>query len=96
MTTARVTPRGAERWVRGHPWIYRSEVLEGPDAAGLVRVEDQRGRFLGQALYSPGSEIRLRLLERTDRPVDLAWWRDVLARATGSRHWWSIDTIVGW
>jgi 23S rRNA (cytosine1962-C5)-methyltransferase len=85
MTTARVTPRGAERWVRGHPWIYRSEVLEGPDAAGLVRVEDQRGRFLGQALYSPGSEIRLRLLERTDRPVDLAWWRDVLAGCAARR-----------
>jgi 23S rRNA (cytosine1962-C5)-methyltransferase len=25
-------------------------------------------------LYSPRSEIRLRLLERTSRPVDLSWW----------------------
>ncbi len=75
MTVARVTPRGAERWVRGHPWIYRSEVLEAPAQPGLVRVLDPRARFIGQALCSPASEIRLRLLERTDRPVDAAWWR---------------------
>ena len=67
---ARVTSRGAERWVRGHPWIYRTEVLEGPEAPGLVAVKDHRGRFIGQALYSPASEIRLRLLERTERPIE--------------------------
>ncbi|MGZ8392382.1 MAG: methyltransferase, partial [Gemmatimonadales bacterium] len=65
MTAPRVTTRGAERWVRGHPWIYRSEVTGGPAAPGVVPVHDSRGRFIGQALYSPKSEIRLRLLERT-------------------------------
>lgn len=86
MSLARVTPRGAERWVRGHPWIYRSEVLEGPEQAGLVAVRDSRGRFIGQALYSPKSEIRLRLLERTDRQVDAAWWRDRIAEAASRRR----------
>jgi 23S rRNA (cytosine1962-C5)-methyltransferase len=81
----RVTPRGAERWVRGHPWIYRSEVLEGPEAPGLVSVEDSRGRFIGQALYSPKSEIRLRLLERSQRAVDERWWRERLAACSASR-----------
>jgi len=60
MTAARVTARGAERWVRGHPWIYRSDVERHPPDAGLVRVEDPRGRFIGQGLLSPASEIRLR------------------------------------
>jgi len=85
VTGARVTPRGAERWVRGHPWIFRSEVLQAPEAAGLVEVHDPRGRFIGQALYSPRSEIRLRLLERSDRPVDHAWWVEQL-RASGARR----------
>jgi 23S rRNA (cytosine1962-C5)-methyltransferase len=85
VTTVRVTPRGAERWIRGHPWIHRSEVLDGPDAPGLVEVKDQRGRFIGQALYSPRSEIRLRLLERSDRPVDAAWWRERLAASAAQR-----------
>jgi 23S rRNA (cytosine1962-C5)-methyltransferase len=48
-------------------------------------VEDPRGKFIGQALHSPRSEIRLRLLERTDRPVDGAWWREHLAAAAGRR-----------
>jgi 23S rRNA (cytosine1962-C5)-methyltransferase len=85
MTAARVTARGAERWVRGHPWIYRSDVEHHPAEPGLVRVEDQRGRFIGQGLLSPASEIRLRLLERTEREVNAAWWRERLARAAERR-----------
>jgi 23S rRNA (cytosine1962-C5)-methyltransferase len=86
MSSARVSARGAERWVRGHPWIYRSDVLEAPDEPGLVRVEDSRGKRLGQALHSPRSEIRLRLLERSDRAVDGAWWREAIGAALGRRQ----------
>lgn len=85
MTRARVTSRGAERWVRGHPWIYRSEVTEEPDTPGLIPVQDPRGRFIGQALYSPKSEIRLRLMERTERPVDAGWWTERLRAAQERR-----------
>jgi 23S rRNA (cytosine1962-C5)-methyltransferase len=85
VTAPRVTPRGAERWVRGHPWIYRSEVIDGPAVPGVVPVHDPRGRFIGQALYSPKSEIRLRLLERTDRAIDGRWWIDHLAACAGRR-----------
>ncbi len=84
--TLRVSPRGAERWVRGHPWIFRSDVLDESPEPGLVRVTDPRGRFLGQALHSPRSEIRLRLLERTDRVVDDAWWRARIAEAAARRQ----------
>jgi 23S rRNA (cytosine1962-C5)-methyltransferase len=72
--------------VRGHPWIYRSEVLSDGDAPGLVQVQDSRGRFIGQALYSPGSEIRLRLLERTSRPIDATWWRERLLECAARRR----------
>ncbi len=78
MTPAIVSPRGAARWDHGHPWIYRSDVIEHPDAPGIVAVRDSRGRFLGQALCSPRSEIRLRLLERRDVPIDGDWWRQRL------------------
>jgi 23S rRNA (cytosine1962-C5)-methyltransferase len=84
--TLRVSPRGAERWVRGHPWIFRSDVLDEAPEPGLVRVTDPRGRFLGQALHSPRSEIRLRLLERTDRVVDDAWWRARIGEAAARRQ----------
>ncbi|MCU0621962.1 MAG: class I SAM-dependent rRNA methyltransferase, partial [Gemmatimonadales bacterium] len=84
--TARVTARGAERWARGHPWIFRSDVESAPEVPGLVDVTDPRGKFLGQALCSPRSEIRLRLLEPTARPVDAAWWRERLQSALTRRQ----------
>ncbi len=80
-----VSQRGARRWGAGHPWIYRSDVLDAPGEAGLVAVVDERGRFLGQALCSPRSEIRLRLLETTERPVDAEWWRERLGQAADRR-----------
>lgn len=82
---ARVTAKGASRWVRGHPWIYRSDVMESPSEAGLCRVLDSKKKFLGIALCSPRSEIRLRLLETRDRAIDRAWWREKLTRALGQR-----------
>lgn len=86
-TTIRVSPKGAARWAEGHPWIYRTDVLGEAEAAGVVHVEDRRGKFLGQALWSPRSEIRLRLLEPTKRRIDAAWWRErisaCVARRTG-------------
>jgi 23S rRNA (cytosine1962-C5)-methyltransferase len=71
---AAVSARGAARWNAGHPWIYRSDVASAPTEPGIVSVHDTRGRFLGQALHSPRSEIRLRLLTRERTPVDQRWW----------------------
>ena len=85
--TAVVAARGAARWAAGHPWIYRSDVLAEPDAgAGVAAVRDRRGKFLGQALYSPRSEIRLRLIEPTERPIDRAWWVERIRGALERRR----------
>ena len=90
--TAVVTAKGAERWKQGHPWIYRSDVAEEPGKEpGIVRVTDRRARFLGQALYSPKSEIRLRLLTRGEEPVDAAWWGQRIAAAARRREGGGIE-----
>jgi len=81
-----VTAKGAERWKQGHPWIYRTDVAEDPGKVpGIVRVTDRRGRFIGQALYSPKSEIRLRLLTRGEEAVDAAWWGERITAAARRR-----------
>src|SRR5439155_1187409 len=68
-----VSAKGAARWQAGHPWIYRTDVYDEPgDTPGIVAVTDRRGRHLGQALYSPRSEIRLRLLTRGRESIDAA------------------------
>jgi 23S rRNA (cytosine1962-C5)-methyltransferase len=73
--------------MNGHPWIYRSDVLDRPNGdAGVARVTDQRGKPLGVALWSPRSEISLRLLDRDpDTIVDAAWWHRAIARAIARR-----------
>jgi 23S rRNA (cytosine1962-C5)-methyltransferase len=88
MHTTTVSTRGARRWTAGHPWIYRSDVVDPPDAdAGAVRVVDQRGKPLGIALWSPQSEISLRLLDRNaDAQIDADWWHRALAMAIARRR----------
>jgi 23S rRNA (cytosine1962-C5)-methyltransferase len=87
MLTAIVSPKGARRWDAGHPWIYRSDVLQRPDAdAGIAHVTDQRGKPLGVALWSPKSEISLRLIDRDpDATIDAEWWHTRIARAVARR-----------
>jgi 23S rRNA (cytosine1962-C5)-methyltransferase len=82
-----VSLRGAKRWQQGHPWIFRSDVSQPPPGgAGAVRVRDVRGQPLGWALWSPGSEISLRLIERdAEAVIDAAWWHARLARALDRR-----------
>src|ERR1041384_8536448 len=82
-----VSPRGAARWASGPPWISRSDVLDAPRGeAGVVAVADRRGRVIGQALYSPKSEIRLRLLATGAATIDAQWWRFRIAAAAARRE----------
>jgi len=84
--TVIVSAKGAARWQAGHPWIYRTDLYDEPgDAPGIVAVTDRRGRHLGQALYSPKSEIRLRLLTRGREPIDAAWWGERIGAAAARR-----------
>ena len=81
-----VAAKGAARWQAGHPWIYRTDVYDEPgDTPGIVAVTDRRGRHLGRALYSPRSEIRLRLLTRGREAIDAAWWGERIAAAAARR-----------
>jgi len=81
-----VSAKGAARWEAGHPWIYRTDVYDEPRGTpGVVTVTDRRGRHLGQALYSPTSEIRLRLLTPKRETIDATWWAERIAAAARRR-----------
>jgi 23S rRNA (cytosine1962-C5)-methyltransferase len=67
-----VSRKGEQRALRGHPWIFRSDVTRAdaiPDGS-VVQVYGPRGRPLGFAFFSSRSEIRLRLLERGESLAD--------------------------
>jgi 23S rRNA (cytosine1962-C5)-methyltransferase len=60
-----ISRRAADRLRAGHVWVYQSDVekIVG-EPSGLIPVADQRGIPMGTALYSPASQITLRLISR--------------------------------
>src|SRR5215216_2324750 len=85
-TRIRVSRRGAARWrQQGHPWIYRSDVIVGAADAGAVIVEGEHGGRVGTALWSPTSQIAVRMLTSAAHGVDAMFWRDRIGAAVAYR-----------
>jgi 23S rRNA (cytosine1962-C5)-methyltransferase len=87
MNTARVNKKGADRIRQGHLWIYRSDIV-AVDAEGgsIVNVKDERGNFVGQALFSDASQIALRFLTQGNEEIDRDWWQSRTREAGARRH----------
>lgn len=87
MNMARVNKKGADRVRQGHLWIYLSDVV-AVDAEGgsVVTVKDERGNFVGQALFSDSSQIALRFLTQINEEINREWWRRRIVEAGGRRH----------
>ena len=87
MESVRVNKRGADRVRQGHLWIYRSDVVDVEAKGGaVVAVKDERGNFVGQALFSDSSQIALRFLTQTDEDIDRDWWRRRITEAANRRN----------
>ncbi len=77
---ARISRRAADRLRAGHVWVYASDVESlnaGEGTPALLPVADSRGLLLGTALYSPSSQIALRLVSR--EAIAEASWLKLLA-----------------
>ena len=86
MNTVKVTKRGADRVRNGHLWIYSSDIVEYEAEGGsTVTVKDERGNFIGQALYSDASQISLRFLTQSPEEIDREWWRRRILDAASRR-----------
>lgn len=81
---ALVNRRAADRLRDGYLWVYASDIESietlNADAANppaLLPVADSRGLLLGTALYSPSSQIALRMVSR--EAIDQDAWLNLLA-----------------
>ena len=77
---ARISRRAADRLRAGHLWVYASEIeslqLPAGEPPALLPVADNRGLLLGTALYSPASQIALRMVARA--ALGEGAWLDLL------------------
>jgi 23S rRNA (cytosine1962-C5)-methyltransferase len=72
-----ISRRAADRIRAGHVWVYQSDVEQiFGEPSGLLPVADQRGILLGTALYSPASQITLRLV--SPDAISQVQWLDLL------------------
>jgi len=83
-TGAIIDRRAANRLRNGHVWVYKTDIeaLDLADSSApprLIPVADSRGLLLGTALYSPASQITLRMVSREaiDEP---AWLKLIETR----------------
>jgi 23S rRNA (cytosine1962-C5)-methyltransferase len=69
-----ISRRAADRLRAGHLWVYRSDIEHlvetGP---GLIPVADYRGFPLGTALWSPTSQIALRMVASDPHLTPEGW-----------------------
>ena len=64
LPVVKISRRGAQRLQQGHVWVYRSDIVSADTVApgAMTGVTDERGKFLGTALYSSASQIAIRMI----------------------------------
>jgi len=68
----------------GHPWIFSGAIdsIKGQATPGaLARIASADGKPLGIGYYNPNCSIAVRMLTRTDEPIDTSFVRRRLATA---------------
>ncbi|MCE9625942.1 MAG: class I SAM-dependent rRNA methyltransferase [Deltaproteobacteria bacterium] len=82
-----INQKGTERLLKGHAWIFRSDVTSvEKEQAGTAAVYSHQGKLLGEALYSPKSLIALRLMTRGPEKITQSTIRERLAMALARRR----------
>jgi len=72
-----INEKGFQRIRAGHPWVFRSDILEATttEPGTIVSVYAPKKKFLAQAFYNPLSQITLRILTHQQDPIDKNFWK---------------------
>ena len=90
-----VSKKGEQRLFAGHPWIYRSDIMDADAEPGdTVTVVTQQKQVLGQALFSDQSQITLRMLTRGRAVADQSLWRARIDAAVSFRERLELDATA--
>ena len=91
-STVVISPSGEQRVRGGHPWVYRSDVVDVQANGGdIVQVLGLRKRTIGYALFSDRSQIAIRMLTHGDAPAGLPILRARIKKAIAFRDTLALD-----
>lgn len=86
---AGIVVRAGARILRGHDWVYASEVLKtfgSPEPGDIISLKDGRDRLLGTAIYNPGSQIVARRISRRRETLSPDFFERRVSRALDWRR----------
>jgi 23S rRNA (cytosine1962-C5)-methyltransferase len=90
-----ISRRGEDRIRAGHPWIYRSDVVDVDATAGdIVRVVGGHQRVMGEAFFSDQSQITLRMVTTGEARFGERGWHERIAAASRFRDSLKIDATA--
>jgi 23S rRNA (cytosine1962-C5)-methyltransferase len=97
MQASIILKAGKERPLfRHHPWVYSNAIdrFEGKLYPGCtVHVLSHEGQFVAKGLYSPVSQIRVRVLTWDEaEPIDHAFFKRRITKAIAHRQQWVKNT----
>lgn len=75
--------------LRGHPWIFSGAIDKidgGNEPASIVDIFDAQKRWIARGLYSPKSQIRVRVLTWKEEPIDRNFFLRRLSQAQTLRE----------
>jgi 23S rRNA (cytosine1962-C5)-methyltransferase len=96
MPAVTISRKGEQRVQSGHPWVYRSDVVQvdGVAPGDIVSVRGPRGRPLGFAFFSDSSEIVVRMIAPPDDEPTNEFWRLRIAAAAAYRASLGLDATA--
>ncbi len=83
-----INTKGRRRVEGGHPWVFASDIVNADqeiEPGDIVDVYAEGSRFLGRGYYNPKSQISLRMLTRSDEPIDGSFIRTRVRQAVDLR-----------
>jgi 23S rRNA (cytosine1962-C5)-methyltransferase len=90
-----ISARGEQRVRGGHPWIYRTDVVDvHAEGGAIVQVIGPRQRTIGYALFSDRSQIAIRMLTRGEAEAGLPLLRTRLEAAIAVRAALDLDATA--
>ncbi|MGQ9618585.1 MAG: class I SAM-dependent rRNA methyltransferase [Candidatus Aminicenantia bacterium] len=89
MKSIELLPKKELKIIKGEPWIWKGNIktpLENFETGEIVKIIDQRGKFIGVGYINPKSLITVRLLSFEERDIDYNFFEEKIREAFNLRR----------